>query len=294
MPTTNTKPNARSSVSPTPDPTPAAPAPGPDDVLAPESIYARAFARHLEALRAIDASALATMNLDVPTAALTVHAHLPAIRALRDSIVREMPGYDIARFDALESVTQAMSFAHARYLVAAAPSPILPQLSAEAIALRDQLDAELVVLARRKLVDASRLGELKGPVGYKNVAYDLMALAALVRESWGAIHGKCAIEPGDVERAERLAHELLVAVAERDGKPAAAADAGRDRQRAWTLFTSTYDHVRRVVWFLRWDEGDADAIAPSLYAGRGGRRRAEDVEDEEPTAPLGGVGGEAS
>ncbi len=43
------------------------------------------------------------------------------------------------------------------------------------------------------------------------------------------------------------------------------------RARAFTLFSRAYDQVRRAVNVLRWDEGDADSIAPSLYAGRGGR-----------------------
>ncbi|WP_437907778.1 hypothetical protein WME95_07775 [Sorangium sp. So ce327] len=29
------------------------------------------------------------------------------------------------------------------------------------------------------------------------------------------------------------------------------------------------DQTRRAVAYLRWDEGDADTIAPSLYKGRG-------------------------
>jgi len=42
----------------------------------------------------------------------------------------------------------------------------------------------------------------------------------------------------------------------------AAADA---RNRVFTLLTRRYDQVRRAVVFLRWDEGDADRIVPSLY-----------------------------
>jgi hypothetical protein len=38
------------------------------------------------------------------------------------------------------------------------------------------------------------------------------------------------------------------------------------RNRAFTLFTRGYDQMRRAVAFLRWDEGDADKVVPSLYA----------------------------
>ncbi len=45
----------------------------------------------------------------------------------------------------------------ARYLVAAAPVPILPELSEGAVALREQLVKEVGVLAGRGLVDRGRL-----------------------------------------------------------------------------------------------------------------------------------------
>jgi hypothetical protein len=55
-----------------------------------------------------------------------------------------------------------------------------------------------------------------------------------------------------------------------------------------------YDQTRRAVAYLRWNEGDADAIAPSLYKGRGGRSASssdtaaapEDAATAGPTAPA--------
>lgn len=35
----------------------------------------------------------------------------------------------------------------------------------------------------------------------------------------------------------------------------------------------------KTLSFLRWGEGDADSIAPSLWAGRGGKARAHDGAD---------------
>ncbi len=259
-------------------------APATDPFLAPESPYAAAFARHRAEIEALDPASLPFINVDIPTVTTMVHAHLKRIRALRDELARMLPDYDLARFDALASCTDALSFTHAGYLVASTPPPVLPELSEEAVALRAQLELELTVLARRGLVDGGRLSQLKGPVGYKNVAYDLLAIALLVRESWAAIEGKSSIERADVERCEHLGRELLTAVAAREEKPEHAAAAALLRQRAFALFASTYDHVRRAVAFLRWDEGDADDIAPSLYAGRSNGRRKE-VQDP-PAAPL--------
>ncbi len=46
------------------------------------------------------------------------------------------------------------------------------------------------------------------------------------------------------------------------------AEAADIRNRAYTLVVGCYDHVRRAVTFLHWDEGDIDTLVPSLFAGR--------------------------
>ena len=65
-----------------------------------------------------------------------------------------------------------------------------------------------------------------------------------------------------------------------------------DRTRAFVLFVRCYDEIRRAVSFLRWNEGDADTLVPSLYAGRGGRGKSEpargepESDKETPAAPT--------
>src|SRR5512132_3793744 len=82
------------------------------------------------------------------------------------------------------------------------------------------------------------------------------------------------------------------------------AEAAFRKARAFTLFVTADDQGRRAVTYLRWNEGDADSLAPSLYKGRGGSRGASTAKGEgsgegtkaaEPAAgeaPVGGVGGE--
>ena len=44
------------------------------------------------------------------------------------------------------------------------------------------------------------------------------------------------------------------------------------RSRAYTLFVRAYDQCRRAAAYLRWNEGDADEFAPSLFTSRGPRK----------------------
>ena len=67
--------------------------------------------------------------------------------------------------------------------------------------------------------------------------------------------------------------------------------------RAFTLFSRAYDATRGAVTYLRWNEGDADDIAPSLYKGREGRSAstggaATPPPEKPPEAGSGAAGGE--
>jgi len=67
--------------------------------------------------------------------------------------------------------------------------------------------------------------------------------------------------------------------------------ASEARLRAFTRLIRVYEGARRAVGYLRAPEGDADTIAPSLYAGRP-RRRPKDASTStpaEPQAPAAGA-----
>lgn len=260
-------------------------------IFASLSRYQHAYELHLPEMIELAASALQVVNLDIPTATTLVHARLPGIRELRPEVVAHLPTHDLGRFDALETCARALSYAHARYRVAAAPPAVLPALNEAALSLRRQLAEDAKALARRELIAPDRILGLRGSVGYEKVAYDLMALASLLREHWPSIAGMTAISLAEIERAERLSDELLTALASRGQRSHEVAEASHDRQRAFTLFVGTYDHVRRAVTYLRWKHGDAELIAPSLYAGRSNgrgksRRKSEPLAEASASPPA--------
>jgi hypothetical protein len=237
----------------------------------------------IDEIRAVPDSDLIIVNIDIPTSVTTALGALPEIVALRPRVVSEMPNYDIVRFDKLEAYTLAVGHAHALFLAASTPTESIDELSSQAVATREMLFSDASALAKRNLVDRQRLSELKGANGYRNTAFDVMALAAMLRDAWPNIVGKTALELSELDRAEMLADRLLTAVGLRDQGPAIIAEASENRQKAFTLFVSAYDYVRRAVSFLRWSEEDVERIAPSLYAGRGtGRRKPTDPQPPVP------------
>jgi hypothetical protein len=237
--------------------------------------YRAAFQQILPEVLAIEAKGLLTINIDVTNAVATAMGALPEIMALREQ-ASTLPGFEIRNFDSLELYALAMMHVQGEYVGASTPPAELLALNEEGVALRDVLHSDATALARRGLISGARLSDLKAGPGYKLLAEDLVGLSALLRSNWETIGGKTAITLAELDQAEELSAKLLSAVGAREQGPAAVAEVSLQRQRVFTLFAEAYDQVRRAICFLRWNEGDLDSIAPSLYSGRGNvRRKAE-------------------
>jgi len=247
--------------------------------------YREAFERALPASQALRPEELITINLDVTSAIATTVGKLPGILALRES-AKALPAFDISTFDQLETYTLATGHAHTLYMGASSAPEAIVELNERGMTLRNTLYADAVALATRNLISGDRIGEFKANIGYKNLAFDLMALAAVLRGAWDKIAGKTAITTDDLDQAELIGDQLVSAVGSREEAPASVAEVALQRQRNFTLFLNAYDQVRRAVSYLRWNEGDVDRIAPSLYSGRGNSNARPKPEPQPGPSPV--------
>src|SRR5262249_4506170 len=81
------------------------------------------------------------------------------------------------------------------------------------------------------------------------------------------------------ERAAELGPAVLVALASKKHRNT---DTEAQRARAVTLLANAYDACRQALAYLRWKEGDAESVAPSLFKTRPGRRPGKPHEEGEP------------
>jgi hypothetical protein len=227
--------------------------------------YREAYENLLGELEHVLPEELVAMSVDVPTAVTTVLGAIPEIRALRANIVAELPRFDIARFDKLEAYARATAHAHSLFLGASEPRESMERLVQGGISIREVIVADATALAQRRLIDGHRLRQLRGVNGYRNLAFDLFMLAAIMREAWSKISTTTALQLVELDQAELIADKLLTAVGQREQSPAVAAAYAESRQRAFTLLVAAYEDARRAIAFLRWREGDADEIAPSFF-----------------------------
>jgi len=250
-----------------------------------EALGDAAYAQYLPDFMALKPEELIVINVDVPTVVATVIGSLPEIRALSAEIQKAMPELDLATINKLKAYALALSYAHALYLSADSPSSVLQQLVEAGTTLRETLLLDATTLARRNLIDAGKLSELQGVVGFKNLAIDLTILASVLKDRWAEIQSKCAVTAAELEEALRLAERIFTEVGLKEQGPAAVAFAVDMRLRVFTVLARLYDLVRQGVSFVRWKHSDAEKIAPSLYAGRGRRRATSDNASTEPVTP---------
>lgn len=254
--------------------------------------YRRAFYRIEAEIAAVPPELYVKMILDVPTVVTTVLGVVPKLAAFRPSVVDELPRFDIALYDKLETYALAAGFAHLMARTDPVPPAVIAEHASEVSALRDALSQDAAVLARRGLVDGKRLQELRGTTGFKNTAFDLMQLCTLLRDRWEVIEDKTAITLGELDRAEDLADRLATEVGEREQSIEKATRANETRRKAFSLLVRSYDKVRRAIGYLRWEDDDADGIAPSLYSTRkrgkklANERKAAEQEVEAPPPPM--------
>jgi len=241
--------------------------------------------RLMPQLLALRPDELTPITADVRSVVATILGALPKLRTYREAILAKIPGFEIAALEGLEDAAVALHQADNDYLAAAGPSDEFDEWIAEAGHLRELLLADTNSLALRGLVNGSQLDELKGPNGHKNLATDLGVLASVLRSSWERIQGKTAVQAEELARAEKLSLHIVRNVGLRAQSAPTVAEATNIRARSFTFALRSYDKVRQAISYLRWDEGDLEKIAPSVFGNRARRKQPEPAP--EPAPPVG-------
>jgi hypothetical protein len=257
--------------------------------LSDEILFEEPYQRLRGELDALSQDDVEEVNLDVTTAIALVFGVLPQLTHYRDAIVTQMPGFDIARFDKIEDYTMTLSYTNTLHATATRPVDGLAELNDEGIKLRSTLQGDITALIARGFINPASIKSYTGLTGYKNVASDLQIQGQILKDNWSQVEGKCATTLAEVEHALKIAAHLLRLTGQKEQSPAVVAAAADQRKRAFTLFTRAYDDARRAIIFLRWHEEDADEIAPSLYAGRGGSKKKTNPEESIPAPAASAV-----
>jgi hypothetical protein len=247
-----------------------------------------AYERVLPEIQALKPEELAQVNIDIPGTVTKVLGALPRIRSMRDQITTHLPTFNIRRFDALEDYLLAMGQAHSDTSAVDTVPEGLPALNERVTKRRDLFLSIGRTLVLWELLKPEQIAPFRGVTGYRLVAFELTGLSRVFLKQWDLVEERSGLRRPELDDADQLGLRMLSAVGEREEGPATSAEAVQVRQRAFTLFWNAYDDATRAVDHLRWHEGDADTIIPSLYPGRPRKAKVTpDAPATEPGTPAG-------
>jgi len=252
----------------------------------------QAFVSIRDEIAAVPAMKLLAINLDVPRAARQGLVVAERLTPLWPEL-STMSHLDFAKARKLPIYALGLLHAHDQAEVPDEGTIPLTELLTEAGPLRADLLQTAEMLGHFGLVSRERVAFIRRGHGHADTAADLQALGILLGGAWPRIKGKVVITREQVDRAIPLSAQLQRAIGVRESDPdplVERSDPRYVRAQAFTLFAGAYDECRRGVSHLRWHEGDAAEIVPSLYRGRGRRRVVEhETEVADDLVAVGGV-----
>lgn len=249
-----------------------------DLVLAPNPQEQAAFAQMLPIAQALDPKDIMQVNLDPGAIVFVAVAVAERMMAYRDTLAH-LPAFDASALETLQPASLALSLAHSDYLVATAPKDSLPDLAERAGKIQSEFEAWLPGLTFAGLIDGTRFDGLRTPVGFRDRVYALNAYTRAFRGAdWNAIKAKSTLTDELLREAELICQRMTAIVGRREINPQKIAAMTDMRARMFTLVVSRYDELRRAAVFLRWHQGDADTVVPSLYV-KGPRSKQQNAAD---------------
>jgi len=224
-------------------------------------------------LSALSPDEVMRVNVDVSRAASRALRVTPHIRELLPDIERQLPALPLERLRKLETYALAAWYAHACAWRIRKLSPTR-ELVIRAKPLRNKLLKAADVFSDAGFIDRTRVTTIRSGQGRLDMAKDMVALAHILQQAWPRIGPNALVTPEDLQQAGDLGQELINAIAHGERALHDQRWAMADRcARAFTLLWRAYDTAQRALVFLRWREGDAWEIAPSLFDQGGGRRK---------------------
>lgn len=259
-------------------------------VLVPQKDTALAYAKVQPEIDAMSPVGLRRVTVAVPAAITIGLGALPNIEARQEDFRRELPSYDYERASRLREYAYAALHAHHRAALSAEGEARLRSLLDEAGPLRESLLRTAELHAYGGDLDTDVVANIRRGTGHIDTANDLAQLPLLFRGARDKLTGRTPVTEAQLVRAAELSNELLDALGKRrvgtDGA-ALPSKEEEDRLKAFWLFHRVYDESRRAMAYLRWHEGDADLLVPSLFVGRRRRSSSDEPGDgPEPAEPA--------
>jgi hypothetical protein len=231
-------------------------------------------------LDALKVEELAVVNVDVVSAASIALGVSDRILSFRERMAK-LPEFDMRCVDNLVDYIKATWYAYVTNLPEPEPADA-EQMIQEVVALRAKLLRWSNPLIEEGFFEAAAIAKIREGSGNKDTPSDLVALVGLYRAKWPEIQDMCNVTEENLNRGAQIGPAVFALVSRREARgSAASSDAALRVRRTWALLDNAYTECRRALQYLRFKDGDADSIAPSLRKNTGTRT----TSDSNQTSP---------
>jgi hypothetical protein len=246
------------------------------------------FLRMEPRIRAIPRERLVSPSVDPIYASSVALSAAPRYTQLRPRMDKFAGEVDLELIDCVSELAHALSYATGDYVRLTTSGESLQDLIEEGITLRALLFDVKELCERQGLIKGMPLTQNPRLTGSVNVSRDLTAAKRFYEECDEELLKKLPVTPAQLDRAGYIATRLLEGAGSRTATPAEIEEAELVQLQTFICFMDGYEEVRSVVKLLRRKEGDAEQIAPSVFAGRStGKRKGEtEVTPETPVTPV--------
>ncbi len=242
-----------------------------------------AFERTARTRQAMDPNDSPHYVLEAFHAAGTALTIAPRLEKYRKAMAK-LWGFDLVHLDRLPDLARALRFCQTEIVRRAARVSQRPELLAEGYQLRGRMLAYAEALTYSDRFEAELVARVRQGSGQRDLVEDLIVLSDEFLRRASVIGPETPVTRENLERAAEIAHELNLQVgqgAELDLPHSKLLD---ERRKLGGLLLRSHDELRRAMTYLRWRQGDAAKLVPSLHVPSGARRAADPSPEPQPEA----------
>lgn len=244
-----------------------------------------AFARTADARSALRAEDALPYTLDALHAVSRAMWIAPRLMPFRADLLA-LSGFDVTHLDNLETHARALRFVHAEILRRVERTNELPGLRAEAYKVRALMMAYAELLSLKGTVAPAFVAKLREGSGNRDLIEDLTVLVQELQALPAPmLSADTPVTRAEVTRAADLANELNVRIGNTPEGNLSQAELLDERRKLGSLLVKAHAQLRRGMAYLRFEQGDAAELVPSLYVGSG-KRKAPAPDPDEGLATL--------
>ena len=247
----------------------------------------QAFELMLPVAQAIPVEQLSQALLSIFEATVLIDSKLDQIDSLRNRFIAELKNPPLFELDSMPQLIRAARHADLLARSTTEQSSQTNEMYDEVILPnRKILQATLdLMVATKKLPTSALQGSASG-LSHVEEAQMVLTIVVLLRNNWDQVQSSCPYSLQSLIELESKVERFLEELSARNGRIKDPTHAEM-KKRMLTLLITYWDNIRKAVQYVRFNEGDAEQWAPSLFSTRkSGRRQQQNKATTESTTPT--------